>query len=311
MPCLGPLTAYYSKVVNPSGKRSLVFRASDSFSGVPISVPCSQCVECRLDHARQWAIRLMKENQCHETSSFITLTYDDSHLPDGKTLVRSHVQAFHKRLHNRLLRSRGYGIRFYYSGEYGETFGRPHYHSIIFGFDFPDKKFYKRNHRDEPIYKSDYLRELWPFGDNGIGLVTFESAAYVAGYVVSKISVGHDEASEARFNDRYLRSDSEGRPFLLEREFSGMSNRPGIGHNWFQRFHKETYRDDSVVIGGIAVRPPRYFDNLFEGIDAKRLKRLKSVRRRRAMLQDHSSRRSFARERIVKARLNLRRKDVT
>ena len=307
MPCLAPLTAYRPKQGSETNR--LVFRKDQSETGVKVQVPCGQCVECRLDSSRQWAIRLMKERACHERVSFLTLTYDDAHLPEGGSLVKRDVALFHKRLHNRLLRDRDYGIRFYYSGEYGETYGRPHYHSIIFGFDFPDKQFYKRNSRDEPIFVSEFCRELWPFGRNGIGDVTFESCAYVAGYVTDKITVGHDDRSRAKFEAKYGRYDSEGRFFTVLPEFSGMSRRPGIGKPWFDRYAAETYRDDGVVVSGKFVRPPRYFDNLFDEIDSERLSMLKKERRRSA--RGLTSRQSFAREKIVKARIGLRRKDVT
>lgn len=304
MACLGPLTGYASKIVNPSGKRSLVFRKSEAHSGVPISIPCGQCVECRLAHAGSWAVRIVKEASCYPSNSFITLTYDNEHLPADKSLSRRDIALFHKRLHNRLLRDRGYGIRFYYSGEYGETYGRPHYHSIIFDFGFPDKVFYKKNARGEPIYRSEFLSELWPAGGNGIGDVTFETAAYTAGYVVDKIT---GEKADAF----YTRLDDEGRPHRIETPFSFMSK--GIGKPWFLKYGCETYRDDNVVVAGRVRRPPRYFDKLFEGIDPDRLLRLKSVRKRRALLlsRNNSSRTSYAREKIVKARLAQFRKDVT
>ena len=301
MPCLGPLTAYKPKFGSES--KRLVFDKRLSETGIPVSVPCGQCVECRLDNARQWGIRIMKEAQCHEASSFLTLTYDDANLPDGGTLVKDDIQAFHKRLHNRLLRSRGYGIRFYYSGEYGETYGRPHYHSIVFGFEFPDKQFYKYNKRGEPIYQSEYLRDLWPVGRNGIGLVTFDSAMYVAGYVVDKVN------GKLEKEGHYVRVDSDGRVYSVLPEFAGMSRRPGIGRPWFDKFKDETYRDDFVVVNGARARPPRYFDNLFEDVDSARLARLKVIRRRG--VEELSSRRSYAREKIVKARLALRKKDVS
>jgi len=303
--CLYPNTAYYSDSVNPTGKRSLVFNKLRSFSGVPIQVPCGQCIECRLNYARGWSIRLMKESQCHEVSSFLTLTYDEDHLPEGGSLVREHISAFCKRLHNRLLRSRGYGIRFYYAGEYGEHYGRPHYHTIIFGFNFPDRKFYKYNKRGEPIFQSEYCRELWPFGRNGIGEVTPESCSYVAGYVVDKVNGKKEQEGY------YVRTSADGVVYSLLPEFAGMSRRPGIGRLWFERFAKETYRDDFTIMNGMKVRPPRYFDVLFDAVDSKRLKRVKLVRRRKALDRPkRSNRRSIVRETVLRAKLRVKGKDL-
>lgn len=293
MSCTRPVTAYWAKDVNPSGKRSLVFSKTAALSGIPVMMPCGQCVDCRLAHAGGWAARMMKEAQYgftrhtsgelirHEVSSFLTLTYDPENLPDGASLVKKDISAFCKRLHNRLLRSRGHGIRFYYSGEYGERYGRPHYHAIIFGFDWPDKKFYKYNKRGEPIYSSEYCRELWPYGRNGSGNVTFESCAYVSGYVVDKVKGDAADEYYWRYDPR------DGAEHLVEPEFSGMSRNPGIGRYWFDKYHGETYRDDFLVVNGSSVPAPRYFDVLYDSVDSVRLAKLKSVRRRRALLHKH------------------------
>lgn len=310
MSCLHPRTAYYAAKVNPSGKRSLVYNLREAHSGVPIKVPCRKCMQCRLTHAADWATRLMKEASCHEASSFITLTYSDDALPAGGSLDKASLSAFFKRLHNRLLRKRGFGIRYYGAGEYSPTEWRPHYHGIVFGFDFPDKVFYKNNSRGEPIYRSDYLRELWPHGLNGIGAVSFQSAAYVAGYVTSKVSVGANSPEAIR--NHYLRFDDEGRPYSLEPEGAVMSTSPGIGRAWIERYAGETYRDDNVRVGDRFVRPPRYFDNVFGTIDPDRLRVLKSIRRSvaKSKVQEFPARRSQAAERILKQRFSQHKKDV-
>lgn len=312
MACLYPRDAYYSRVVNPSGKRSLTYNRREAFSGIPFKVPCRKCSQCRLGRAAEWAARCMKEAQCHEHNSFITLTYSDDNLPSNKSLDKAHFSAFFKKLHNRLLRSRGVGIRFYGAGEYSPTEWRPHYHALIFGFDFPDKVFYKNNSRGEPIYRSDFLREVWPEGLNGIGAVTFESAAYTAGYVTSKVSVGANSPEAIR--NHYLRYDDEGRPYELEPEDSVMSRMPGIGRLWFDKYYSETYRDDNLRVGDRLVRPPRYFDNLYGAIDSDGLSALKVKRRARAIeisrKIESPSRTSQAREAIIKSRLSQRRKDV-
>lgn len=164
---------------------------------------------------------------------------------------------------------------------------------------------------------SEYLRELWPFGRNGIGEVTPDSCMYVAGYVTEKLSPGHDDKSRGLYEAKYGRLDNDGRFYLLQREFSNMSRRPGIGRPWFDKFGVETYRDDSVVVSGVAVRPPRYFDNLFEEVDGVKLKDVKRKRKRRALAKLSGvdacdlSRRGHVRERIVRDRLSSRRKDVS
>lgn len=276
MACFSPLKGYYSKDIGKSGKRGITFQRGASFSGVTLSLPCGQCVGCRLEKSRQWAMRCLHEKSLHESSGFITLTYDDSHLPEGGTLVKRDFQLFMKRMRKRIFKETGRKIRFYACGEYGDTFGRPHYHALIFGYDFPDKVFFKRGKSGEPIYTSKYLRELWPYGFNAIGEVTFESAAYVARYIMKKIT--GDLAS-----DNYDVITSDGVFVSRLPEYTDMSRRPGIAFGWFEKWHKGVFQHDSVVVNGMEVRPPRFYDSKFELVDSDRLLLLKKIRRRKAL----------------------------
>lgn len=311
MPCTRQITAYYGRDVNPAtGKRGIVFNPNLSLTGIPIKVPCGKCADCRLEYSRQWAMRCTHESKLYDENTFITLTYDDDHLPKVgpfPTLVKRDIQLFHKRLHNRLLKTRGYGIRYYYCGEYGETYGRPHYHSIIFNYGFPDRKFYKYNKRGEPLFRSEFLRELWPDGHNSCGAVTFESCAYVARYVMDKVDGD-------QFDDKYTWQDvATGELVSIQQEFVGMSRRPGIGKGWFDKFHAETYRDDSVIMNGREVRPPRFYDNLYEQVDSVRLKVLKRnrLRKSRVYSRNRSLRRDWTREVITLKKLRLNRRDYS
>ena len=108
MPCYCPITAYYGKDVSKTGKRRIVFSRDASFSGVTLKLPCGQCIGCRLEKSRQWAVRCMHEKQMHPFNEFVTLTYDDAHLPEGGALVKRHLQLFFKRLRKKF----GKGVRF-------------------------------------------------------------------------------------------------------------------------------------------------------------------------------------------------------
>lgn len=82
MLCYSPLVAWRGERL-PSGKRSVVFKKSDavqSLSAFEIKLPCGQCIGCRLERSRQWAMRCVHEASLYEKNCFITLTYDDSHL---------------------------------------------------------------------------------------------------------------------------------------------------------------------------------------------------------------------------------------
>lgn len=277
MTCDAPIQAYKSGKVNPAtGKRPMQFRVHGSFSGVRQMLPCGACKGCKLDWSRAWAVRLMHEKRMHQVSSFVTLTYDEEHLPDVGSLVPSHLQLFHKRLHNRLLDARGYGIRYYGCGEYGDLNKRPHYHSILFGVDWPDKKLYSRNSRDEPIFSSAKLDEIWGKGGCKIGDVTFESAAYVARYCVKKATKFEREEGH------YIVYDADGVIHERNPEFSHQSRRPGIGHSYFQKYGSEIAQWDSIVVDGREVPSIRYYDKKIEAVDPARLVVIKRNRQRKA-----------------------------
>lgn len=266
MPCYEPLTGYYSKTVNPSGSRSIVFKKELSLSGVPMPIPCGQCIGCRLQKAGQWASRAMHEKRMHEESAFLTLTYRNDALTmtaNGATLVQRDLQLFMKRLRN----ERPLGLRFLACGEYGETTQRPHYHVLLLNTCFPDMKYHKMS-GEKKLYASAALDGLWKLGDCLIGDVEFESCAYVAGYVVKKVT---GERAAAHYGARLP-------------EFQTMSRRPGIGYTYYQKYQDEMYAHDSVVVRGHEVPIPRYYDTKYKLVDAAHLDDLKKKRRFRAML---------------------------
>ena len=90
----------------------------------------------------------------------------------------------------------GKRIRFFHCGEYGESTSRPHYHAIIFGYDFPDKKKWRTTDRGDILYRSPLLETLWDKGSSEIGSVTFESAAYVARYSLKKITCRYHDGKQ-------------------------------------------------------------------------------------------------------------------
>lgn len=245
MPCYSPLTAYHGPL-NNSGKRSIVFGIGQSRTGLPFQLPCGRCIGCRLERSRQWAVRLVHEGALHAEKCFLTLTYDPAHLPPDGSLDVAEFQRFMKRLRKRVAPSK---LRFFHCGEYGEQLGRPHYHCILYGFSFPDRVLFRRG--SEPslnLYSSALLSELWPLGFSTVGQVTFESAAYVARYVVKKW-FGPGAA------DHYAGR----RP-----EYVTMSRRPGIGAGWIEKFESDVFPADEVVLRGKKMAPPKYYRARYE-----------------------------------------------
>ena len=123
MPCFHPLKGVRG-AVNSNGKRPLLFsaRTVDSGSEIPLLVPCGQCVGCRLERSRQWAMRIMDEAQMHKENSFVTLTYDDAHLPVDRSLDKTAFPRFMKRLRKSL---KGKRVRFFTQGSMGSVMGVP------------------------------------------------------------------------------------------------------------------------------------------------------------------------------------------
>jgi len=255
MPCFSPLHGWRSNTINPrTGKRAIVFDAKQAFRDLHVTVPCGRCIGCRLEHSRQWAIRATHEAALYDKNCFITLTYAPEHLPALGSIDPEAPVLFMKRLRKKF----GSGIRSYGCAEYGENFGRPHYHICLFNFDFPDKKLWKEMGPNK-LYTSEDLQALWPFGFSSIGSLTFESAAYVARYVTKKFT-------GKLANNHYQVLSPEGEILGLRHPEKPVcvSRNPGLGAPWLKKFKTDVYPSDSVVLRGKEMKPPKYYDRQYE-----------------------------------------------
>jgi len=258
MTCENQLTAY-------QGARggALVFnKPMDGRAWTRIELPCGQCILCRLEHARQWAVRITHEAQRHKESSFITLTYDDKHVPEHNSLdYKRDMQPFWKRLRKE------YGkISYYAVGEYGEKNLRPHYHIILFNHDFPDKTLFS-NKNKQKLFTSPTLSNLWPHGFSTTGAVTFQSAAYCARYTLKKI--GGKLAA-----DHYYRlSPTDGNFYSVRPEFAVMSRGSGIGSAWLERYKGDVYPSGFIVADGKPQGVPRFYKLKLTEEEQEHLKR--------------------------------------
>lgn len=273
MSCVKTLSAWRIGK-KPNGKDLITFNPPLR-GGEYIPLPCGQCIECRLERSRLWAVRCMHEASLSDDNCFITLTFNDENVDPIYSLRKRDFQLFMKRLRKYLslnpirdtisgeLRSRY--VRYFHAGEYGEEFSRPHHHAILFGIDFLDKKF-KRERDGMRYYESETLFKLWSnpktgesYGFHEISDVTFESCAYVARYVLKKINGKNAD-------DHYTIMDDQGNFHKRLPEFCTMSRRPGIGSQWYEKY-KDTdiYPHDRIVIrGGFETKPPRYYSNKYE-----------------------------------------------
>lgn len=182
---------------------------------------CGQCLPCRINRRRIWTHRLMLESMMHEGSCFVTLTYDDAHIPSDGSLSPRLMQLWIKKL-RRYFSDRK--VRYYLVGEYGEGgYSRvvnPHYHMALFGVaqhEFP-YQFWFLNKKGQEIYKSD---ELWsdekgPKGSVEVRELCQDTCQYICGYIMKKLT---------NVKDPKVADQLAG----LHPEFCRMSRRPGIG----------------------------------------------------------------------------------
>lgn len=283
MPCYTPVGAW-------KNARGVHFRLMPD--STHIQLPCGRCIGCRLERSRQWAARLMHELRFHDRASFITLTYDEKHLPPGGTLVPKHYQDFMKRLR----KSCDQKLRFFHCGEYGEKAGRPHYHAIIFGEDFQDEVIERgKTEQGHDTWRSAHLERVWGKGRTECGSVTFESCAYVARYITKKVT-GQAAKEFYTFVDE---NDPYGEVHTLHPEYATMSRRPGIGKLHFDRHHREIYPQDEIIVRGVRCKPPKFYDRQLEKLDPKAYELLKDQRECALML-------SPTREHRTPARLEVR-----
>lgn len=138
-----------------------------------IQVPCGKCFGCMRMRCESWVFRHLLELKSCNSALFVTLTYNDEHVPisDGGMLVfdKTHVQKYFKRV-RKYLDGTGIKIKYHLASEYGDTFGRPHYHALI--YNYPSE-----------TQDLDKLAELWEYGNIQIGTVTEASIRYVVEYI--------------------------------------------------------------------------------------------------------------------------------
>lgn len=216
--------------------------------------PCGQCIDCRLQLSAWRAARMVCESRMHDANAFLTLTFDDQHMPADRSLCTDFIQRFWKCFRRAISPTL---IKHYTVGEYGDGNGErvrlasnghivpdnPHYHACVFGWFPADAKPFKRTPRGDILYTSEFLASEWIYGSCHIGRLTFESAAYCARYALKKVR--GDDA------DMYY----DGR--LPEKSWPSRH----IGLSWLERYWTDVYPSDRLYLpDGRILRPPPEFD---------------------------------------------------
>lgn len=211
----------------------------------PFKLPCGKCLACRLDYAKQWAVRCVHESAMHEKNSFITLTYSDENLKSPK-LDYTDFQKFMKKLR----KTQDAPIGVFVTGEYGERNKRPHWHAIFFGYRPADLLDHSTTDRGDLVYTSATIDRLWGKNDPAlrpsiIGDVTIESAGYTARYAAKKL-VHRDEVEQYE-------------------PISKKSSKHAIGKKWLEKNYKDIFDLGRLrLANGVSSQIPRYYERWFK-----------------------------------------------
>nr|QJB20095.1 MAG: replication initiator protein [Microvirus sp.] len=232
MRCLNPRTVGFQA----DGRTISWSQKSFSKEYSTFQLPCSKCIECRLEYARQWAVRCVHEASMYEKNSFITLTYSDEHLKPR--LDYRDFQLFAKKLR----KSTNEKIGYFVTGEYGELQKRPHWHAIIFNWSPGDARPKYTNGRGDVVSSSTQLDTLWGKGICDAGSVTFESAGYCARYAAKKLVHGKDDQHDYR-------------------PISKKSSRQAIGKKWLETYWQDAFSYGYIILpDGKQTSIPRYYE---------------------------------------------------
>jgi hypothetical protein len=201
------------------------------------------------------------------------------------------------------------------AGEYGENYGRPHWHACIFGHSFPDKKPWSRSPSGSLLYISAELQALWPFGHSTIGDLTFESAAYTARYILTKQNGDRLNPKTGKPYDAVyeITDPTTGEIIKRKPEFNKMSLKPGIGADWLEKYETDVYPHDYVIVKGRKFKPPRYYDKLYASKNPYEFEEIQHSREKRGKLktEDNSSARLHAKEVVQLDKLQKLKRNLT
>lgn len=279
---------------------------------------CKSCIGCRLNHASSWAVRGSHERALHDDACSITLTYDrNSIMYPWSGLQKKHLQDFFKRFRRHLdyHDMPGQDFKYMACGEYGEfddgsiDFSHPHYHAVLFGFDFSDKYFWRTGKLGHKLYRSPFLEKLWPFGHCEIGGAEDEMINYVSSYILKKVT--GDRQLSHYFSRRFCDELGNHFDFLFNQEFFLSSRRPAIGLRFLENAWDDIFSHDEVVVSGKRKPVPEYYLRKLRDRSELLYTQIKHERKRYNI--DHSefilteglTYRRKARKAVLEARMNL------
>lgn len=249
----------------------------------------------------------------HDHNAFLTLTYNDEHLPEDGSIHKEELQRFFKRLRKEIYPTK---VRYFACGEYGEKKARPHYHVILFGYDFRSDRYKaKVTQTGNTLWRSPTLEKVWYQGYSYIGEVTFESAAYVARYVMKKWKKDpREKETEINLANSYIDRET-GEVFPVEPEFVLMSRgrKPdgGIGKTWYDKYAGDTEKD-FIYVNGKRISLPKYYDTLLAQTEGGEEELLKRKGRRIAAIDpgERTYERIVAKEKVKKRQIGMLNRSI-
>lgn len=275
-------------------------------------IKCRKCDECKADYAQEWSIRCFHEFSMRKKGAFITLTVDDTRVklfsddekvmqkyckgcrngnryikyPINYTLCKGLILDELKRMRDVLYKRYNIKIRYFGCGEYGspENSERPHYHILIFGYDFPDKKQIDISKKGVPIFYSEELQSFWKYGLSTVQDVNHRACMYTAKYCMKKLkfcddlsaqeyyygrepeflimSKGNCQVNRCKYIDDIIKN-CKGMKSLRSLDNPFCKNchltRGGIGFDWFQHYYRDVLKIGYVTIDSIKYPIPNYY----------------------------------------------------
>ena len=209
---------------------------------LPIQVACGQCMNCRIQRSLSLSflanLEIQKNYALGRSSSFVTLTYDDAHLPFYETpdglepgLCKKDLQNFFKRFRE-CLRKLGYFENTYKivsCGELGDKFNRPHYHFVAIGLN--------------EILVDYATSRSWKFGLTDVGVLFAAGLNYVCKYMT--------KSPRGKLADELYTSRGLEKPFL--------NHSIGLGDDWLYRNLPELMENNWQYYDGGVLHPlPSY-----------------------------------------------------
>ena len=282
MPCIKPLHAVQVQDKILFGMKNQIIYGQNHRT---FTIPCSNCIQCRLNQSNEWAIRCYHESLEHNRNMFITLTYAE----DPISLNKIDIKVFIKKLQRAFPKQ----VRYFQCGEYGGQFGRPHHHAIIFGINhlnFDDIKRGKSSANGGKTYLSQTLTDMWGHGQTNIGEVNEKSIRYLTGYVIKKVT---GKKQKEHYKGKIP-------------EFITMSRNKGIGYKYYQKHKEDMFNHDKTRINGKAHAVPNYYNNHYSIDNPDKMNIIKEERIKKALSKctfDYKKEISFSGFHLAKRKL--------